>query len=65
MITITQTENDPSPNLVHTYASDDKGEQYYIKQVETDIIYSEAYDVMPCKYTYEPTDIKIEKMQDD
>ena len=59
MITITQTENDPSPNLVHTYASDDKGEQYYIKQVETGIVYSGAYDVMPSKYTYEATDIEI------
>lgn len=32
----------------------------YIKQVETGIEYSEAVDVIPCKYTYEETDKPIE-----
>lgn len=32
---------------------------YYIKQMETDIIYESALDVIPCPYTYEETDEKI------
>lgn len=43
--------------FVHTYS--DKG--FYILQVETNIKYDEAYDVIPCKYTYKETDEKIER----
>lgn len=50
--------------LVRHYAEDNKGNKYYIKQVETGIIYSEAVDVIPCKYTYEITDKKIEDVED-
>ena len=32
-----------------------------IKQLETGIIYDDAVDVIPCKYTYEETDIPIEE----
>ena len=31
-----------------------------IKQLETGIIYDDAVDVVPCRYTYEETDIPIE-----
>lgn len=33
---------------------------FCIRQVETDTVYSEAIDVVPCRYTYEATDIPIE-----
>lgn len=39
--------------FVRTYS--DKGMQ--IEQVETGILYDEAIDVMPCRYTYTETDI--------
>ena len=32
-----------------------------IRQVETGIEYSEAVDIIPCRYTYEATDNPIEK----
>lgn len=31
-----------------------------IKQVETGLVYDEAVDLIPCKYTYEETDERIE-----
>lgn len=34
---------------------------YKIRQIETNIIYYEAIDTTPCKYTYEATDEPIEK----
>ena len=34
--------------LLHTYSDNNK----YILQVETNVKYNEAYDVIPCKYTY-------------
>ena len=37
---------------------------YKIRQVETDIIYGEAVDVIPCRYTYEPTEELIEEEED-
>ena len=42
--------------FIHTYS--DKG--FYILQVETNIKYNEAYDIIPCPYTYEETNEKIE-----
>lgn len=35
-------------------------EGFKIRQVETGIIYEDAVDVLPCKYTYEETDEPIE-----
>ena len=32
----------------------------HILQVETGILYEDAVDVLPCRYTYEETDIPIE-----
>lgn len=39
--------------LVRHYS--DEGKK--IRQIETDIIYDEAIDIIPCRYTYEQTDI--------
>lgn len=41
--------------LLHTYSDNNK----YILQVETSNIYDEAYDVIPCKYTYTETEEEI------
>ena len=41
--------------LLHTYSDNNK----YILQVETNNIYDEAYDVIPCKYTYKETNEEI------
>ena len=45
--------------LLHTYSDNNK----YILQVETNVKYNEAYDIIPCKYTYKETneEIVIEK----
>ena len=34
-------------------------EGYYIRQIETGILYEDAVDVLPCPYTYEETDVPI------
>ena len=41
--------------LLHTYSDNNK----YILQVETNVKYNEAYDVIPCKYTYKETEETI------
>ena len=41
--------------LLHTYSDSNK----YILQVETNVKYNEAYDVIPCKYTYKETKEEI------
>ena len=41
--------------LLHTYSDNNK----YILQVETSNIYDEAYDAIPCKYTYTETEEEI------
>ena len=51
--------------LIKHYAEDSQGNKYYIKQVETGIEYQEAVDLIPCKYTYEVTDKKIEEDVDE
>lgn len=53
-------EESYSPTLVRHYS--DAG--MMIRQVETDILYSDAVDVIPCRYTYEETDIPIEPIED-
>ena len=35
----------------------------YIRQVETDVEYAEAIDVIPCRYTYEETEREIPEME--
>ena len=43
--------------LLHTYSDNNK----YILQVETNVKYDEAYDVIPCKYTYKEPEETIEE----
>ena len=31
-----------------------------LRQVETGILYDDAVDVIPCRYTYEETDVPVE-----
>ena len=45
-----------SRTLLHTYSDNNK----YILQVETNTKYDEAYDVIPCRYTYVETEEEIE-----
>lgn len=45
-----------SRELLHTYSDSNM----YILQVETNNIYDEAYDVIPCRYTYTETEKEIE-----
>lgn len=44
-------------DFLHTYS--DSG--MMLLQVETGTIYSDAIDVIPCKYTYTETDTAIEE----
>ena len=43
-------------NLIKHWAEDENGRRYIIRQIETEIEYTEAVDVYPCRYTYEVTD---------
>ena len=48
--------------LVRHWASDSEsgGEAtHYLRQIETGILYSEAVDVIPCRYTYAATETPI------
>lgn len=47
--------------FIKHYAQDEQGVKYYIKQVETGVEYSEAVDIIPCRYIYVVTDKKIEE----
>ena len=47
--------------LRHTYSSDAK----YIKQIETDVIYDEAYDILERNFNYIETDTPIETILDE
>ena len=47
--------------FLHTY-SDTK---HYILQVETKNKYDEAYDVIPCRYTYIETEEEIEEIREE
>ena len=46
--------------LLHTYSDNNK----YILQIETNVEYNDAYDVIPCRYTYKETDKLIEEITD-
>ena len=48
--------------LLHTYSDNNK----YILQVETNVKYNEAYDIIPCKYTYKETkeEIVVEQQEE-
>ncbi len=36
-----------------------------LRQIETDLLFDDAVDVMPCQFTYEETDIPIEDREID
>lgn len=46
-------------NLIKTFSNSNK----MIRQIETGVIYTEAIDIYPCRYTYEETDEKIKIME--
>lgn len=48
-------------NLVKHYS--DKG--FYIRQLQTNIEYTEAVDIYPCKYTYIETNKEIGASEDE
>lgn len=52
-------------HLERHYAEDENGVKYKIKQIETDVIYDEAIDLYPCKYTYEITNDTVEEVVDE
>ena len=52
-----------SDGVVLTRTYSDEGMK--IRQLETDILYDEAIDVEPLRYTYEETDIPIEEPEED
>lgn len=51
-------------SLIKHYAENEKGEKFFILQVETGLEYYEAVDVYPCRYTYKATDKKIEEPEE-
>ena len=54
-------EGNERPDLIKHWGEDkETGKKYAILQKETGIVYGEAVDVYPCRYTYEVTNIKIE-----
>ena len=55
------TEGNERPDLIKHWGEDkETGKKYAILQKETGIIYGEAIDAYPCKYTYDITDEEIE-----
>lgn len=40
-------------------------QNFKIRQIETDILYDEAVDALPCRYTYEETDEPIETLNEE
>lgn len=50
-------------NLVKHYAIDENNKHYKILQVETNLIYDEAIDVVPCRYTYKATKEAVEEIK--
>lgn len=51
--------------FIKHYAEDENGVKYKIKQNETGIVYDEAVDLIPCKYTYSVTKNKVEEVLDE
>ena len=48
-------------NFIYTYSDD----EYFIKQVETDELYGEAYDLAELPKEYDETDIKIDDFKNE
>ena len=51
-------------HLEKHYAEDENGVQYKIKQNETGLVYDEAVDLVPCKYTYETINEPVEIIEE-
>lgn len=53
--------------IIVELVDDDTRERRYsdkkmkLRQIETQVLYDDAVDVIPCKYTYEETDIPIDE----
>lgn len=47
-------------DLIIHYAEDENGDRYLILQKETGNVYESAVDVLPCRFTYEPTEERVE-----
>lgn len=53
--------------IIEEFISDNTRVRHYsdrnlqILQVETGIVYDEAIDILPCRYTYTETDIPIDE----
>lgn len=56
--------------IIVELVDDDTRERRYsdknvkLLQVETGILYEDAVDVIPCRYTYEESDVPIEPVDD-
>ena len=56
--------------IIVELVDDDTRERRYsdknvmLRQVETGILYEDAVDVIPCRYTYEESDVPIESVDD-
>ena len=55
-----QTELLKEGTLIRHYSDEDT----LIRQIETGVLYSEAIDVIPCKYTYEESENLCEESYD-
>ena len=51
-------------NISDKYIRHSSDEGKKIRQIETVILYDDAVDVMPCRFTYEETDIDAEILID-
>lgn len=47
-------------NLIKTFSNSNK----MIRQIETGVVYTEAIDIYPCRYTYEETDEEIKTIEE-
>ena len=47
-----------------TESADDTTATYKIRQIETGVVYDDAVDVIPCRYTYEAMDEPIEQTEE-
>lgn len=45
----------------YTYAEDEEGNKYQIKQLDTGRVFNDAIDLLPTKHIYEATANMIEK----
>ena len=61
MAIVTKRQKFGAHFFIHTYSD----EQFRIRQVQTGVVYDEAWDRLDSEYTYEETDEKIEEGEDE